>query len=253
MAEIPAASPAAAIPAPAAAAPAENVPVTSFSDKPAESKPAEVKPAEAKPAEAAKSPVSTSKPASLIADAGKAQPNADGSKPADAGDGKDKGKEGEKPADGTIVPEKYEVKVPDGMTLDAGLLEKFTPIAKELGLTNDQVQKLADFQAQQITQSQQAQAKAFNDFKDTTRQAAVDFFGNKLEAELPYVAKGRDQFADAEVMDLLEATGLSNHKAFISMFAKMGRSVSEHKLVDGKPASPEETRSPGSILYDKKK
>lgn len=151
------------------------------------------------------------------------------------------------------VPDKYEIKAPEGMTLDEAVLEKFTPIAKELGLTNDQVQKLANFQAEQIKTAQTTQQSNFDAFVERTKTEAVEFFGSKLAAELPYVAKGRDTFADAEVMDILDTTGFSNHKAFIAMFAKMGRAVSEDKLVEGKPAVPADTRSDGQIMYAKDK
>lgn len=165
--------------------------------------------------------------------------------------------EAQKAADAKTVPDKYDIKVPDGMTLDAAVLEEFTPIAKELGLTNDAVQKLADFQVKQIqkisTAAQAAQKQAFESFIETTTKESVDFFGAKLDGMLPYVAKGRDQFANEGVMAKLEATGLSNDKDFILMFDKMGRTVSEHKLVDGKPVAGTDQRTPGSIIYGKDK
>lgn len=155
------------------------------------------------------------------------------------------------------VPDKYDIKVPDGMTLDETVLAEFTPLAKELNLTNEGVQKLADFQAKfvakQMTSAQQTQQKAFETYVDNITKESVEFFGTKLEAELPYVAKGRDNFADAEVMELLEATGLSNHKAFIKMFAKMGRTVSEDRLVEGRAAVQGDTRTDGQVIYAKDK
>lgn len=155
------------------------------------------------------------------------------------------------------VPEKYEIKAPEGMTIDETIMKEFTPIAKELGLSNEGVQKLVDFEAKRLsaaqTASEAAQKQSFETFRETTRNEAVEFFGSKLADELPYVAKGRDNFADDEVMQLLEATGLSNHKAFIKMFAKMGRTVSEDKLADGKASGAEDTRTPGQIIYAKDK
>lgn len=162
-----------------------------------------------------------------------------------------------KAADAKTVPDKYDIKVPDGMTIDEAVLAEFTPIAKELGLTNEAVQKLADFQAKQIskitTAAQAAQKQAFESFIETTTKESVDFFGAKLDGMLPYVAKGRDQFANEGVMAKLEATGLSNDKDFILMFDKMGRTVSEHKLVEGKPVAASDQRTPGSIMYAKDK
>lgn len=219
----------------------------------------ETKPVETKTE--SKSPVSTTKTTSIISDAGKT-PATDASKDGKSildgakAEGTEVAKEGEAKKEGEAdktVPEKYDIKAPEGMTLDEKVLEEFTPIAKELGLSNEQVQKLADFEAQRTVKAQQAQTDGFNKFVEDTKAESIKFFGPKLEAELPFVAKGRDNFADAEVMDLLERTGLSNHKAVIKMFAKMGRAVSEDKLVEGKNITQEDTRTPGQIIYAKDK
>lgn len=232
---------------PAAAAPATSA---------AEVKPAAaVTPEPVKAAvEPAKGPVSIKKP-SILSDAGKTPTPEAGEVKTGTEVVKEGAKEGETKPEGEpvkpTVPEKYEIKAPEGMTLDEGSLAEFTPIAKELGLTNEQVQKLADFQAKQIQTAETNQKQAFDSFVDQTIKDTKDFFGSKLSAELPFVAKGRDQFADADVIGLLEASGLANHKAFIQMFAKMGRSISEHKVVEGKTAVAAETRTDGQIIYAK--
>lgn len=206
------------------------------------------------PAAQPASPVSTVKPASILSDAGKT-PAADASKDGKSildgakAEGQDPAKTDAPQAEKPAVPEKYEIKAPEGMTIDESILEKFTPIAKELGLSNEQVQKLAEFQATQITEAQKAQESNFTKFVDDTKAESIKFFGDKLQAELPYIAKGRDAFASSEVMDLLEKTGLSNHKAVLSMFAKLGRTVSEDKLVDGKGKLPQNTKTDGQIIY----
>lgn len=239
----------------AVAAAAEPTPTPAPAAAPAAT-PEAAKPAA--PAAPAKSgPVSTVKPTSIISDAGKpaaAEPKSiiDGAKAPEAAEAAKPG-DPAKPADpaAPVVPEKYEIKAPEGMTLDEATLEKFTPIAKELGLSNDQVQKLANFQAEQVKGAQEAQKAAFNSFVENAKRESTEFFGAKLADELPFVAKGRDMFADSEVMDLLEATGLSNHKSFIKMFAKMGRTVSEQPLVDGKSGVAKPEMSDGQILYQK--
>lgn len=225
---------------------------------------APVTPVAAEPAKAApdspvklKSEVVVPKP-SILSDAGKTPtPVTDATKT-----GAEAGKEGEaKPAEApkegepakATVPEKYEIKAPDGITLDEAVLAEFTPIAKELGLTNEQVQKLADFQANQIKNAQSFQKQEFDKFVDATRKETTDYFGSKLSAELPYIAKGRDNFANEGVLSKLESCGLASDKDFMLMFSKMGRSVSEQKLVDGKVDSPTDTRTDGQVIYAKPK
>lgn len=263
------------------------VPTSAAAPTPIAAAPAAVTPA-AKPA--ATSPVSTTKPASIVADAGKdsaadaSKSIVDGAKAESpeekaarevvetenkrllAADDKtlsaedltkkqalvQKQADDAKAAAAKAVPEKYDIKAPEGMTLDTVALEKFTPIAKELGLSNDQVQKLADFQAEQTKAALQAQADNFNKFLEDTKAETKTFFGTKLSGELKFVAKARDMFIDKDAMELLETTGLANHKAIITMLSKIGRAVSEDKLVDGK-SSVGEQRSDAQIIYAKDK
>ena len=205
----------------------------------------------------APSPVSTTKP-SIISDAGKPPATAASTDKSIIDGAKTEGeevakKEGEADPSKPAIPEKYEIIAPEGMTLDEAKIAEFTPIAKELGLTNEGVQKLVDYQAKQIEKNVSAQAQAFEDFKSNTRNEAVEFFGPKLAGELPYVAKARDSFFSKETVELLEAAGLTNHKSVISDFAKIGRAFSEDKLVEGKTVTPEDTRSAGQIIYAKNK
>ena len=43
-----------------------------------------------------------------------------------------------------VIPEKYEIKLPEGVQPDTKLIEQITPIAKAAGLTNEHLQKLAE-------------------------------------------------------------------------------------------------------------
>lgn len=204
---------------------------------------------EGKPA----SPVSTTKPTpSILSDAGKPATDAAGGDKSildsakAEGDDKAKADDAAKPVEKT-VPEKYEIKAPEGIPLDQAAIEAFTPLAKELKLSNEEFQKLVDYRAKEVKAATDKQAQDFDKFRADTKAETLKEFGPKLQEELPYVAKARDQFADSEVMQLLDDTGLSSHKAFIRMFGKIGRAVSEDKRVDGRttPAG----LSDGQIMF----
>ena len=50
------------------------------------------------------------------------------------------------PKPGSAAPESYtDFSVPEGHTLDAAAIESATPLFRELGLSQDQAQKLVDF------------------------------------------------------------------------------------------------------------
>lgn len=63
-----------------------------------------------------------------------------------------------------LVPERYELAAPEGMDLDAAMLIEFEPVARELGLTNEQAQSLADAYARRM------QAMAAGHLEDWNRQ-----------------------------------------------------------------------------------
>src|SRR5690606_10660949 len=58
------------------------------------------------------------------------------------------------------VPEKYELKLPEGSPLDKAAVEQFEATAKELGLTNEQAQKLIEHNSQLLAKHVESQIQA---------------------------------------------------------------------------------------------
>lgn len=154
---------------------------------------------------------------------------ADGEKTADKPDDKEQKQEG--------APEKYEFKAGEGVELDTAALEQFEPIARELNLTNEQAQKMVDLYGTKImpmVQQQQAEA-----WQKTTEQWAADvkadkeIGGDKLTANLSAAQRALEQFGDPELKEYLDSTGLGNHPALVKAFIKVGKAMSEDKVVTG--------------------
>ncbi|QLR20365.1 peptidase [Citrobacter freundii] len=156
---------------------------------------------------------------------------ADGDKPEEKKPGEDK----EQKQDG--APEKYEFKPAEGQELDAAALEQFEPIARELNLTNEQAQKMVDLYGSKImpmVKQQQVEA-----WQKTTEQWAADvkadkeIGGDKLTANLSAAQRALEQFGDPELKEYLDSTGLGNHPALVKAFIKVGKAMSEDKVVTG--------------------
>lgn len=155
------------------------------------------------------------------------------------------------------VPEKYEVRVPDGMTLDTGLLEKVTPIFKELGISKEGAQKLVDIYAPYIKSQveegqkkfQTSQEENFKNFVEAEKKSTLDKLGSKANETLAFVAKFRDAHLSKETIEMLNATGLSNNFNFISDIAKFGQKISEDKLVNGSRRGAGSGKTDGEVLY----
>lgn len=71
------------------------------------------------------------------------------------------------------VPETYTFEMPEGMTLDQGLLDKATPTFKELGLTNEQASKLVGIYAEAVKAQADGSAEALQAWYADQRQAEI--------------------------------------------------------------------------------
>lgn len=170
-----------------------------------------------------------------------------------AGDA-DKGKDGE--AQKPDVPESYDLKAPEGMSIDVEALKQFTPIAKELGLSNDQAQKLADFYAQRqasfFEEQRAGYAKTVEGWIQEVK-SDKEIGGVHLEATQVSCRKALQSYdPDGEFRKLMDDSGFGNHPAVLRFVNRVGKSVKEDQGIKGKPATPKE-RDISQILYTETK
>lgn len=149
------------------------------------------------------------------------------------------------------APETYaDFSMPEGVELNAALLEKAVPVFKELNLTQEQAQKLADLQSQNIQAGEAAQIEAYDQmmdgwWKDT--QANKEIGGDKLEESLGLMRKAAAE-GPPEFQTLMDEYGLSKNQYVIQFMAKMGRYMSEDiPGANDKPNVPKKDRA--SVMY----
>jgi hypothetical protein len=158
------------------------------------------------------------------------------------------------------VPEKYEFKAPDNYTLDPAAYEAALPIFKELGLTNDQAQKLIDIQVQR----ELALAKAPQDAVETMRKdwrgkaeadpdikATVDKNSGKtgmdaVKINIARVFNVLPQDLQGELRDAMNLTGAGDHPAMIKAFNKLSAFITEGSHVAGANPSALGQTKPGT-------
>ncbi|MGU3629847.1 protease [Comamonas sp. C24C] len=133
------------------------------------------------------------------------------------------------------APEAYkDFTLPDGVKLEGEAADAFKGLAKELNLTQDQAQKLADLGAKQAQDGQARQAeilKAANAEWTAQSQADKEFGGENLSQNLAIARKAMDTFATPELKQLLTESGLGNHPEVIRMFFRTGKAISEDSFV----------------------
>lgn len=174
-----------------------------------------------------------------------------------AGAGNDtlKGDDTVKGADGkdkpTGAPEAYEpFKMPEGVEVDAEALADFSVTAKELNLTQEQAQKVADIGAKLVSKAAAQQAQVWADTQDKwvkDGKADKEFGGDAYEANVAVAKKALEAFGTKELKDALVATGGGNHPELIRFFFRVGKAIGEDRLVVGSAAGGK--RDPAQIMF----
>lgn len=156
--------------------------------------------------------------------------------------GEEKTEEGEQKV---VVPEKYEFKLPEGVTLDEASLALVTPEFKALGLDNTQAQKLVDLQLKLTKANEDAHVQAWDQYVEGQKKESKEYFGTKLPEVMRNVARARDTFISKEMQEKLNVAGFSNDKHFLETLDKIGRVIGEGKFVSGKQSAP--AKGDGSV------
>jgi hypothetical protein len=148
--------------------------------------------------------------------------------------------------DGTVaapaVPETYEFKMPEGVTLDNDVVGELSGIAKDAKLTQEQAQKIADLGAKmsQKWQSSQVEALAKLDQEwSASTTADPEIGGEKLEQSKTAAKKALTELGTPKLAELLETSRLGNHPEVIRLLSKVGAMVSpDSKVVTGSSVNP---------------
>jgi len=166
-----------------------------------------------------------------------------------------------------VVPETYDLKLPEGSALDAAIVERTAATARALGLTNDAAQQLLDHDVALLTARQAAEAEA--------RQATIDAWKpggsewTKRDAAWtaqakadPELGKTPEEFSASlerarqalekygpETKALLDETGFGSHPAVLRMLARVGRAMAEPGFVVGASAPSARPKSDAQLMY----
>lgn len=149
------------------------------------------------------------------------------------------------------APEKYEFKYPEGYQVDESALGEYTSAFKELGLTNEQAQKLVDMDAKRSASSTEAALAAQKQQVDTwvgELKNDPDFGGAKFEANVGIANKALAAFGSPELTQFFKDTGLGNHPLLVKAFHKAGMQLGEgsiHKTTTDQPTA----KSLADMLY----
>ena len=138
------------------------------------------------------------------------------------------------------VPEAYDLKAPDGAGLDAEGLKSFEPIFKEVGLSQEQAQKLvnlygekqASFVEEQKGIWEKQQSTWIDEFKSDKA-----FGGANTDASVQAAEKAWRHFGTAEDIRLVHQFGLANFPPLVKILARVGKEMGEGSFHTGAPTN----------------
>lgn len=130
------------------------------------------------------------------------------------------------------LPESYEFQMPEGVEADPEALSEFEAIAKELKLSQDDAQRVAQVGAKMVLRQQEAHVKQVESWIDEVHNDK-EIGGDKLDENLAVARKAIDTFGSPELKQILNVTGLGNHPAMVKMAVAIGRAISEDGFAAG--------------------
>ncbi|WP_060545729.1 hypothetical protein [Pseudomonas sp. NBRC 111136] len=160
------------------------------------------------------------------------------------------GEQAQKP----VVPEAYAFKdLPEGYAMSDQQLAEVSPLFKELGLTQEQADKLVAFDAKRALAAEQAGLEQrqglVTGWEKSLREDAA-FGGANFDANVGVAQKALAQFGTPELSTMLKESGLGSHPEVVRLFHRIGPQLAEGQLHSG---SGNNTRkSNEEVFYGKK-
>ncbi|SMF64652.1 hypothetical protein SAMN06265365_12334 [Tistlia consotensis] len=141
---------------------------------------------------------------------------------------------------GPAAPERYELSVPQGMDLDEAMLAEFTPVARELGLSNAQAQSLADAYARRMQALAAGQLEGWNRQTDQFAEAVLadrEIGGSQaaFAARRAVMKRGLSTLGDRDLARAIEEGRPihPNSPGLLRALYRLGRAAGEDGFVEG--------------------
>lgn len=139
-------------------------------------------------------------------------------------DGKKEDGENKKPE----LPDTYEIKLQDGFTISHEQQAEVDTMFKDMGLTAEQGQRLADYYMSKMKAEQDAVTAEYQKRQEAEVAAAkadTEIGGTSLNESLGFARQAMDKFGGETFRRELEAHGMGNNVEMIRLLARVGRAM----------------------------
>lgn len=138
----------------------------------------------------------------------------------------------------------YEITAPEGVQVDKDQLKEFTDFANEMKLPKDKAEAFSHKFAKAQFDAVQRQIATWR----AETEADTEIGGPKYAENVGVAKKALQKFGGDEVLEVLDKTGLGNHKAIIRTFLKVGKAMSDDVVATQGSAAPKQEPTFASAL-----
>lgn len=143
--------------------------------------------------------------------------------------------EGEPKGEKPQLPEKYELKDAEGKVLELPEAEaqRVDKLFRDLGLSQEQAQKLATYDLERAAAFEGNQIKELAQYKaDLLQQSKADkeIGGPEFSASARFANQVFGKWGTPALAKLLKETGMANHPEILRVFSRVGRAIGEEGL-----------------------
>jgi len=161
--------------------------------------------------------------------------------------------EGDAAPPASEVPEEYsDFTLPEGVEIDAGISSEFKTVAKELGLSQEKAQKLADLATKNAQTQAEAQARQWGELRESWvngLKADKEFGGQKFDETAERANRALKRFGSDDLIGYLTSTGMGDYPELIKLLARVDRAVGEDSTAGDSQGLPQGEGDLASLLY----
>ena len=137
------------------------------------------------------------------------------------------------PADGYVYDN---LDAGDGLDIDKPTADAFAAVAKEVGLSQANFEKVYSKTMSFLNERQGQQMAGMRHEFLTQARADKEIGGANYKSAMSTARKAFTKFVDADTMEILHASGLDCHPGVIRAFYNIGKLISDDAVVRGSPA-----------------
>lgn len=152
-----------------------------------------------------------------------------------------------------VVPEKYDLKMPEGSALPESVLNHITEQAKAKGMSNEEAQAEVNRENEAVSRYTGELMKKVTEQKTAWVQEVhkdPEIGGNNYQAAITNAQRALNAHGTPELVQELNRTGYGNNKEIIRLLARVGSKMADDKAVMPGASGGAAKKSALEVLYD---